>query len=90
MSAFKAIRYYKFDVIAETFGGGSVAQAYALRAALVKCVLSLNSEAKRAFRNCGYITTDCRIVERKKNMDMPKLGNLFNFLSSNFLLPFYC
>ncbi len=66
MSAFKAIRYYKFGVVAKTFGGGCVAQAYALRAAIVKCVLGLNSEMKHAFRHCGYITTDCRIVERKK------------------------
>ncbi len=66
MCAFKTIRYYKFDVIAKTFGGGYVAQAYALRSALVKCVLGLASEAKLAFRNCGYVTTDCRVVERKK------------------------
>ncbi|MFP3039426.1 MAG: 30S ribosomal protein S9 [Candidatus Hodgkinia cicadicola] len=66
MSAFDAARCYKFDVEAKTFGGGVVAQAYALRSALVKCVLGLNPEMKRAFRRCGYVTTDCRAVERKK------------------------
>ncbi|XNX62377.1 MAG: 30S ribosomal protein S9 [Candidatus Hodgkinia cicadicola] len=66
MSAFDAARCYKFGVDAKTFSGGIVAQAYALRSALVKCVLGLNPEMKRAFRRCGYATTDCRVVERKK------------------------
>ncbi len=79
MSAFKAIRYYKFGVVAKTFGGGSVSQAYALRLALVKCVLGLTSKAKRAFRNCGYIITDCRVVECTKKYGYAKARKSFQF-----------
>ncbi len=65
-SVFEVIRYYRFAVVVNVHGGGVTAQAYAIRLAVVKCILRLNINTKSVLKEHGYISTDCRIVERKK------------------------
>ncbi|MFP2998117.1 MAG: 30S ribosomal protein S9 [Candidatus Hodgkinia cicadicola] len=65
-NVFDILKYSNFSIDAKVYGGGLTSQAYALRLAIIKCILSLNKELKKVFRDHGYVTTDCRSVERKK------------------------
>ncbi len=78
MSAFKAIRYYKFDVTARTFGGGYVAKDYVLVLALVKYVLDLASEAKLALETVVALLLTAELLNAK-NMGVLKLEKSFKF-----------
>ncbi len=78
LSVFEAIRCFKFQVRAVASGGGKVAQAYAVRAAIAKCVLALNPSVRRALKWYGLLTADCRRVERKK-CGLAKARRAFQF-----------
>lgn len=56
----------KFNIVASVFGGGSAAQAYAIRHALARALLALNPDYKKPLNRNGFLTRDSREVERKK------------------------
>ncbi|PIM95045.1 30S ribosomal subunit protein S9 [Candidatus Hodgkinia cicadicola] len=65
-NVFDLIRYNNFKILVNVKGGGITSQAHAIRLAVVKCLLCLNDGIKPILKANNYITTDCRIVERKK------------------------
>ncbi|PIM95795.1 30S ribosomal subunit protein S9 [Candidatus Hodgkinia cicadicola] len=65
-TVFELIRYKNFQVFVTVRGGGITSQAYAIRLAIVKCLLCLNDSIKPVLKANNYVTTDSRIVERKK------------------------
>jgi small subunit ribosomal protein S9 len=56
----------KFDVGAKVLGGGSKAQAEAVRLGLARVLVLKNPEFKKRLRKLGFLTRDSRMVERKK------------------------
>ena len=56
----------KFDIKANIDGGGIMGQAEALRLAISRALIEINSEDKSALRTAGFVTRDPRQVERKK------------------------
>ncbi|MGP1914345.1 MAG: 30S ribosomal protein S9 [Candidatus Hodgkinia cicadicola] len=66
MSAFEVVASSNFIVIANTWGGGIESQAQALRHAITKCLIALNYNSKTILAKYGFVSTDCRKVERKK------------------------
>lgn len=55
-----------FDIKANLDGGGFKGQAEALRLAIARALIKINSEDKSALRAGGFVTRDPREVERKK------------------------
>jgi len=55
-----------FDIKANLDGGGFKGQAEALRLAIARALIKINSEDKSALRASGFVTRDPREVERKK------------------------
>ncbi|MGP1918319.1 MAG: 30S ribosomal protein S9 [Candidatus Hodgkinia cicadicola] len=78
MSAFEVISSSNFIVIANTWGGGIESQAHALRHAITKCLIALNCNSKTILSKYGYVSTDCRKVERKK-CGLAKARKAFQF-----------
>lgn len=56
----------KFDVSAKVTGGGTNAQAEAIRLGIARALVTFDAELKKPLRDHGYLTRDARIVERKK------------------------
>lgn len=56
----------KFDLQASIRGGGSTGQAEALKYAIAKALLAVNTDYRKPLRKAGLLTRDARIVERKK------------------------
>ncbi len=56
----------KFDVRVLVHGGGSTGQAGAVRHALSRALLQLNSDYRKPLNRGGFLTRDSRKVERKK------------------------
>ncbi len=56
----------KFDVIANIYGGGIPAQAWALGHGIAKALLEFNSGLRGVLKKQGLITRDPRVKERKK------------------------
>lgn len=56
----------KFDVVANIYGGGVSAQAWALGHGIAKALLEFNSGLRAALKKQGLITRDPRGKERKK------------------------
>ncbi len=56
----------KFDVVANIYGGGIPAQAWALGHGLAKALLEYNSNLRTTLKKQGLITRDPRAKERKK------------------------
>ncbi len=56
----------KFDVSASIAGGGPAGQADALKYAISKALLAVNTDYRKPLRKAGFLTRDSRIVERKK------------------------
>ncbi len=56
----------KFDVIANVTGGGKAGQAGALRMALGRALLEVDSGLRPGLKSAGVLTRDAREVERKK------------------------
>ncbi|MGP1905828.1 MAG: 30S ribosomal protein S9 [Candidatus Hodgkinia cicadicola] len=78
MGAFEAVASSNFIVIANTWGGGIESQAQALRHAITKCLIALNRSSKAILAEYGYVSTDCRKVERKK-CGLAKARKAFQF-----------
>ncbi|MFP3039050.1 MAG: 30S ribosomal protein S9 [Candidatus Hodgkinia cicadicola] len=78
MSAFEVVASSNFIVIANTWGGGIESQAHALRHAITKCLIALNHDSKNILAKYGYVSTDCRKVERKK-CGLAKARKAFQF-----------
>ncbi|XXN19810.1 MAG: uS9 family ribosomal protein [Candidatus Hodgkinia cicadicola] len=66
LKVFELIKHFGFNIKATARGGGLSSQAYALKFALLKCMLCLGSEIKRIYKLNNTFTTDARRVERKK------------------------
>lgn len=56
----------KYDIKVNLSGGGSKGQAEALRLALSRALVKINSEDKPKLKAEGFLTRDPREVERKK------------------------
>ncbi len=56
----------KFDVHANVRGGGKSGQVGAIRHAIARALVELDTELKSPLRKEGHMTRDSRMVERKK------------------------
>ena len=56
----------QFDVRAILNGGGITGQAGALRLAIARALIELDSEDRPALKKAGFLTRDPRVKERKK------------------------
>ncbi len=56
----------KFDIIANIYGGGIPAQAWALGHGIAKALLEFNATLRVTLKKQGLITRDPRAKERKK------------------------
>ena len=56
----------KYDIKINLEGGGIKGQAEAVRMAIARALVKINSEDKSTLRNNGFLTRDPREVERKK------------------------
>lgn len=56
----------KFRVVAKVRGGGSSAQAEAIRHGVARALVLFNPDFKKRLRKAGYLTRDPRMRERKK------------------------
>ena len=68
----------KYDIKVNLTGGGYKGQAEALRLAIARALVKINSEDKPALRKEGFMTRDPRVVERKKP-GQPKARKKFQF-----------
>jgi small subunit ribosomal protein S9 len=68
----------KYDIKANLDGGGFTGQSQALRMAIARALVKLNSEDKKALKSQGFLTRDSREVERKKP-GQPKARRRFQF-----------
>ena len=56
----------KVDVFVRVAGGGTIAQAGAIRMGLARALVSMSEENFPALRSDGFLTRDSRMKERKK------------------------
>jgi small subunit ribosomal protein S9 len=56
----------KFDVVANIYGGGIAAQAWALGHGIAKALIEFNSTLRSVLKKHGLVTRDPRAKERKK------------------------
>jgi small subunit ribosomal protein S9 len=56
----------KFDVVANIYGGGIAAQAWALGHGIAKALIEHNSALRSVLKKHGLVTRDPRAKERKK------------------------
>ena len=56
----------QFDIYITVKGGGSSAQAGAIRHGITRALMAYNEELRPALRTAGFVTRDAREVERKK------------------------
>ncbi len=56
----------KFDVVANIYGGGIAAQAWALGHGIAKALIEFNSALRGVLKKQGLVTRDPRAKERKK------------------------
>ena len=56
----------KFDLHVTVAGGGSTAQAAAIRMGISRALLGYNEQLRSLLRNAGLLTRDPRMKERKK------------------------
>ena len=68
----------KYDIKVNLNGGGYKGQAEALRLAIARALVKINPEDKHALRVEGFMTSDPRVVERKKP-GRPKARKRFQF-----------
>lgn len=68
----------KYDIKVNLVGGGFKGQAEALRLAIARALVKINSEDKSALKAEGFMTRDAREVERKKP-GQPKARKHFQF-----------
>ncbi len=68
----------KYDVFANTKGGGITGQAEAIRLGISRALLEINPEFRVSLKNDGLLRRDPRMVERKKP-GQPKARKKFQF-----------
>ena len=68
----------QYDIKANLDGGGFTGQSQALRLAIARALVKINSEDKEALKDHGFLTCDSRAVERKKP-GRPKARRRFQF-----------
>jgi small subunit ribosomal protein S9 len=68
----------QYDIKANLDGGGVTGQAEALRMAIAKALIQVNSELRPALKAQGFLRRDPRMVERKKP-GQPKARKRFQF-----------
>ena len=56
----------QYDVIARLNGGGISGQAGALRLAIARALIEVDSEDRPPLKRAGFLTRDARATERKK------------------------
>ena len=56
----------KFDIYANLSGGGMIGQAGALRHGIARALVSDDESLKPVLKDCGMLTRDARVKERKK------------------------
>ena len=56
----------QYDVVARLHGGGISGQAGALRLAIARALVEVESEDRSPLKKAGFLTRDARIKERKK------------------------
>ncbi len=56
----------KFNVTVKVSGGGINAQAEAIRLGISRALIGFDEGLRKTLRDCGFLTRDSRIVERKK------------------------
>ena len=56
----------QYDVVGILHGGGVTGQAGALRLAIARALIELESEDRPALKKAGFLTRDPRVKERKK------------------------
>jgi small subunit ribosomal protein S9 len=56
----------RFDIFANLQGGGTSGQAGALRLAIARALVEVDSEDRPALKRAGFLTRDARATERKK------------------------
>ena len=56
----------QYDVIATLQGGGITGQAGALRLAIARALIEIDSDDRPALKKAGFLTRDPRVKERKK------------------------
>ena len=56
----------KFDVVATVRGGGTHAQAGAMRHGIARALCEFNAELRLSLKKAGFLRRDARIKERKK------------------------
>ena len=63
---FDVVKDNKFDVTASVRGGGLSGQAGALKLAIAKALIAVDTQFRPPLKQKGYLTRDSRVVERKK------------------------
>ncbi len=56
----------QFDVLVNVRGGGTAAQAEAVRHGIARALVAADGERRPTLKRAGYLTRDSRKVERKK------------------------
>ena len=56
----------KYDIDANIQGGGTAGQAGALRHGIARSLVKVDESLKSVLKNCGMLTRDARVKERKK------------------------
>jgi small subunit ribosomal protein S9 len=56
----------RFDIFANLQGGGTSGQAGALRLAIARALIEVDSEDRPPLKRAGFLTRDARATERKK------------------------
>jgi len=56
----------RFDIFANLHGGGTSGQAGALRLAIARALIEVDSEDRPPLKKAGFLTRDPRVIERKK------------------------
>ena len=68
----------KYDIRVNLDGGGQKGQAEALRLAISRALIEIDTEARKELKAAGFLTRDPREVERKKP-GRPKARKRFQF-----------
>jgi small subunit ribosomal protein S9 len=56
----------QYDIIATLKGGGITGQAGALRLAIARALIGVDTDDRPALKKAGFLTRDARVKERKK------------------------
>lgn len=56
----------RFRISVKVYGGGTKAQAEAIRHGLARCLIKFNADFRKRLKRAGFLTRDPRAKERKK------------------------